>query len=110
MENKLRQERREEERIHDREEERRHERDERTEEDQEATFKFPILDTSIILGEEVKMKNIPPSVLPNFYGMTSEDPDSFLFEFDILCHTCGYTDDTHKLRRFPATLKATALK
>ena len=85
MENKLRQERREEERRHDREEERRHERDERTEEDHEATFKFPILDTSITLGEEVKMKNIPPSVLPNFYGMTSKDPDSFLFEFDILC-------------------------
>ena len=102
MENKLRQERRE--------EERRHERDEREEEDQEATFKFPILDTSIILGEEVKMKNIPPSVLPNFYGMTYEDPDSFLFEFDISCQTYGYTDDTHKLHLFPATLKAAALK
>jgi len=93
IENKCRQERREEERRHEREEERRHdreeerrqERDETTEGDQEATFKFPILDTSIILGEDVKMKNIPPSVLPNFYGMTSEDPDSFLFEFDILC-------------------------
>jgi hypothetical protein len=31
------------------------------------------------------MKNIPPSILPNFYGMPSEDPDAFLFEFDILC-------------------------
>ena len=41
------------------------------------------------------MKNIPPSILPNFYGMTSEDPNSFLFEFDILCRTYGYTDDTH---------------
>ena len=79
-------------------------------EDQKATFKLPILDTSIILGEEVKMKNIPPSVLPNFYGMTSEDPDSFLFEFDILCQTYGYTNDTHKLRLFPATLKAATLK
>ena len=56
------------------------------------------------------MKNIPPSILPNFYGMTSEDPNSFLFEFDILCRTYGYTDDTHKLRLFPATLKAAALK
>ena len=110
MENKLRQERREEERRHDREEERRHERDERAEEDQEATFKFPILDTSITLGEEVKMKNIPPSVLPNFYSMNSEDLDSFLFEFDILCQTYGYTDDTHKLRLFLATFKAVALK
>ena len=42
--------------------------------------------------------------------MTSEDPDSFLFEFDILCGTYGYTDDTHKLHLFPTTLKADALK
>eukprot|EP00253_Pinus_taeda_P006588 PITA_06588 len=56
------------------------------------------------------MKNIPPSVLPNFYGMASEDPDSFLFEFDIVCRTYGYTDDAHRLRLFPATLKASALR
>ena len=116
IENKRRQERREEERRHEREEERRHDREEERRQerdettDQEATFKFPILDTSIILGEDVKMKNIPPSVLPNFYGLTSEDLDSFLFEFDILCRTYGYTDDTHKLRLFPATLKAASLK
>jgi hypothetical protein len=42
--------------------------------------------------------------------MASEDPDAFLFEFDILCRTYGYTDDAHKLRLFPATLKNTALK
>ena len=58
----------------------------------------------------MKMKNIPPSVLPNFYGMSTEDPNLFMFEFDILCRTYGYTDDTHKLRLFPATLKATTLK
>lgn len=56
------------------------------------------------------MKNIPPSVLPNFYGMASEDPDSFLFEFDIVCWTYGYTDDAHRLILFPATLKASALR
>ena len=56
------------------------------------------------------MKNILPSVLPNFYVMYSEDSDSFLFEFDILCRTYSYTDDTHKLRLFPATMKASALK
>ena len=56
------------------------------------------------------MKNIPPSILPNFYGMTSEDPNSFLFEFDILCRTYGYTDDTHKIYLFPAPLKFDALK
>ena len=78
--------------------------------DQGATFGFPIVDTSAILGEEVKMKNIPPSVLPNFYGMSTEDLDAFMFEFDILCRTYGYTDDIHKLRLFPATLKAVSLK
>jgi hypothetical protein len=56
------------------------------------------------------MKNIPPSVLPNFHGMASEDPDAFMFEFDILCCTYGYIDDAHKLCLFPATLKGTALK
>ena len=102
-----------------REEEEKQENDRKTENDrkrqedgrdQEATFGFPIVDTSAILGEEVKMKNIPPSVLPNFYGMSTEDPDAFMFEFDILCRTYGYTDDIHKLRLFPATLKATVLK
>jgi len=56
------------------------------------------------------MKNIPPSVLHNFYGMSTKDPDSFMFDFDILCRTYGYTNDTHKLCLFPATLKVAALK
>ena len=56
------------------------------------------------------MKNITPSVLPNFYGMASEDLDSFLFEFDIVCRTYGYTNDAHRLRLFPTTLKASTLK
>ena len=106
-ENKRREDKRngrEEDRINERVEDR------GNEEEQETTFRFPILDTSSILGEEVKMKNIPPSILPNFYGITSEYPHSFLFEFDILCRTYGYTDDTHKLRLFPATLKTPALK
>lgn len=76
----------------------------------ETTFGFPILDARAILREEIRMKNIPPSVLPNFYGMSTEDPDEFVFEFDILCKTYGYTDDTHKIRIFPTTLKSTALK
>jgi len=83
---------------------------EKIENDEEATFGIPILDTREILGEEVKMKNIPPSVLPNFYGMSSEGHDSLMFEFDILCHTYGYTNDTHKLHLFPTTLKEAASK
>ena len=54
-------------------------------EKEESTFKFPIQEPGENNYEEIKMKNIPPSVLPNFYGMASEDPDSFLFEFDIIC-------------------------
>ena len=37
------------------------------------------------------MKNISPSVLPHFYGKVAEDPDEFLFEFDILCRRYDYT-------------------
>jgi len=33
-----------------------------------------------------------------------------MFEFDILCRTYGYTDDTHKLCLFPTTLKKVSLK
>jgi len=76
--------------------------------EEELTFKFPIQEPQE--DDEIKMKNIPPSVLPNFYGMASEDPDSFLFEFDIVCRTYGFTDDAHRLRLFPATLKASTLR
>ena len=61
-------------------------------------------------GREVKMKNIQPSILRNFYGTSIEDPHAFLFEFDVLCRTYGHTDDTQKLRLFPATLKGVSLK
>ena len=47
---------------------------------QEVTFGFPIFDSTV----DVTMKNIPPSALPHFHSMSTEDPDSFLFEFDIL--------------------------
>ena len=80
------------------------------EKDEELTFGFPIYDIPTTFGREVKMKNIPPSILPNFYGTSTEDLDVVLFEFDVLCRTYGYTDDTQKLRLFPATLKGAALK
>ena len=64
------------------------------ENDEELTFGFPICDIPAAFGREVRMKNIPPSILPNFYGTSTEDPDSFLFEFDVLCRTYGYTNDT----------------
>jgi hypothetical protein len=72
----------------------------------ETTFGFPILD----LVQDVNMKNIPLSALPTFHGKNSEDPDVFLFEFDILCRSYNYLQDAHKLKLFPATLKDSALR
>ena len=56
------------------------------------------------------MKNIPLSTLPNFHGLSTEDPDEFLFEFDILCRSYDYTTTAQKLKLFPATLKGNALR
>jgi hypothetical protein len=72
----------------------------------ETTFGFPILD----VVQNVTMKNIPLSALPTFHGKHSEDPDVFLFEFDILCRSYNYLQDAHKLKLFPATLKDSALR
>ena len=56
------------------------------------------------------MKNISPSALPHFHGLTTEDPDTFLFEFVVLCRTYDYTEDEQKLKLFPSTLKDAALR
>ena len=56
------------------------------------------------------MKNIPLSTLPNFRGASSEDPDAFLFEFDVLCRSYDYSSNAHKLKLFPATLKDATLR
>jgi hypothetical protein len=42
--------------------------------------------------------------------MSTKDPDSFLFEFDILCHSYNYVNDAQKLKLSPATLKDLALR
>lgn len=70
------------------------------------TFGFPILD----ITRNVTVKNISLSSLPHFHGMSYEDLDSFLFEFDILCRSYIYTDNAKKLKLFPATLKDLALR
>lgn len=41
---------------------------------------FPIREAN----GDCKMKNISPSSLPHFNGLTSEDPDTFLFEFIVI--------------------------
>ena len=56
------------------------------------------------------MKNIPPSSLPNFYGKINEDPDTFLFEFNIFCRSYNYIQYAHKLKLFPTTLKDSSLR
>ena len=55
------------------------------------------------------MENISPSVLLRFYGKATEDPNEFLFEFDILCRSYDYTTNAQKLKIFPATLKDNAI-
>ena len=71
-----------------------------------ATLQFPIQQPEGI----APIKNISPSVLPRFHGRATEDPDEFLFEFDILCRSYDYVTDAQKLKLFPATLKDNALR
>ena len=47
---------------------------------------FPIQETD----DSVHMKNTPPSFLPKFHGIRSEDLKTFLFEFEIVCRSYGY--------------------
>jgi len=56
------------------------------------------------------MKNISPSSLPHFHGLTTEDPNTFLFEFAVICQTYDYTNDEQKLKLFPSTLKDASLR
>lgn len=69
-------------------------------------FGFPILDEDM----KTTMKNISPFILPNFHGLRSEDPETVLFEFEVLCRSYDYLLDPQKLKLFPATLKDTILK
>lgn len=70
------------------------------------TFEFPISNQH----DNANLKNILASSLPKFYGLVTKDPDTFLFEFDILYRSYDYTIDAHKLKLFPATLKKAALR
>ena len=67
---------------------------------------FPIRETN----GDTKMKNISPSALPHFHGLTTKDPDTFLFEFFVVCRTYDYTKDEQKLKLFLSTLKDVALR
>jgi hypothetical protein len=74
--------------------------------DQVKVFEFPIQETN----GETKMKNINPSSLPHFHGLTTKDLDTFLFEFVVVCRTYDYTSDEKKIKLFPSTLKESTLR
>ena len=48
-----------------------------------ATFPFPMPPQQ---GNQ-NLENIPTATLPKFYDLVTEDPETFLFEFDILCRS-----------------------
>ena len=48
------------------------------------TFNSPIV---INPTTSASMKNISPTILPNFIGISIEDPNQLLFEFKLLCKT-----------------------
>jgi hypothetical protein len=73
---------------------------------EEEEYTFPIRESY----EEDKMKNTNPLVLPLFYWIPTEDRDTFLFEFEVLCHTYEYKTDAQKLRLFPSNLKDASLR
>jgi len=75
-------------------------------EDELVAFEFPIKET----GGATQMKNISPSALPNFRGVSSEDSDAFLFEFDVLCRSYDYSSNSLKLKLFPTTSKDATLR
>ena len=56
------------------------------------------------------MKKIPHSTLSIFYGMERDDPNAFLFEFEVLCRSYDYVTNQHKMKLFPATLKDPTLR
>lgn len=73
---------------------------------QTLTLEYPIVDPVA----NAPVKAIPLQNLPTFHGMTTEDLDAFLFEFDVLCRGYSYTTNPQKLKLLPSTLKGSALR
>jgi len=51
------------------------------------------------------MKNISPTTIPHFHGLSIGDLETLLFELSIISRTYDYTDDEKKLKFLPSTLK-----
>jgi len=71
-----------------------------------SSIEFPIGDIRV----DAQMKSIPLTTFPNFHVLSSKDPNTFLFEFYIVCRGYDYVVDALKLKIFPATLKGTTLQ
>ena len=54
-----------------------------------SSIDFPI---GNIIGD-APMKPITLTTLPNFHGLSSKDPDTFLFKFYIVCRGYDYISD-----------------
>lgn len=66
---------------------------------------FPIQETN----GEARMNIINPTSLPHFHGLASKDPNTFMFDFVVVCRTYDYTSNEKKLKLFPSTLKDASL-
>lgn len=66
---------------------------------------FPIRETK----GEARMENISHTTLPQFHGFIYEDPDTFMFNFFVVCRTYDYASYEKKLMLLPSTLKYAAL-
>ena len=54
-----------------------------------SSIEFPIGD----IEGDAPMKPIPLTTLSNFHGISSEDLDTFLFEFNVVCWGYDYIFD-----------------
>ena len=68
---------------------------------------FPIKEVN---DNEARIKNNNLASFPNFHGLFSEDPYTFLFELEVLFRTSDYTMDTQKLNLLPSTIKYSSLR
>jgi hypothetical protein len=56
-------------------------------------MKTPTTEIFLKTDEETKMKNNSSLIIVNFHGLSKEDLDTFLFEFDVLCRSYDYATE-----------------
>ena len=67
---------------------------------------------SILLGGKWPKKDgkYQPVAIPNFHGLTTKHPNTFYFEFEVVCRTDDYILDAQNLKLFHSTLKHSMLR